>query len=91
MAGVTPLVDIQTTERLLPYEVWHPMLLRRLDAMMRSDPERFNVWRIREENPELFQELGAKSDEMRSLCYPTEAEVATYVAEFAALFPELDS
>ena len=91
MADVTPLADIQTTERLLTYEVWHPMLLRRLDAMMRSDPERFNVWRIREENPELFQELEAKSDEMRSFCYPTETEVLTYVAEFAALFPEVDA
>ena len=84
MADVTPLVDIQTTERLLPYEVWHPMLLRRLDAMRRSDPERFNVLRIREENPELFQKLKAKSDEMKSFCYPTETEVLTYVAEFAS-------
>jgi len=90
MAHVTPLVDIQTTERLLPYEVWHPMLLRRLDALMQSNPERFNVWRIREENPQLFQEIKAKSDAVRSLCYPTETEVLTYVAEFASLFPEVD-
>jgi hypothetical protein len=59
-----------------------------LDALMQSNPERFNVWRIREENPRLFQEIKAKSDAVRSLCYPTEAEVLTYVAEFAALFPE---
>jgi len=39
---------------------------------------------------ELFQEMEAKSDAMRSLCYPTETEVLTYVAEFASLFPELD-
>jgi hypothetical protein len=47
---------------------------------MTDDPEMF----------ELFQEIEAKSDAMRSLCYPTEAEVLTYVAEFAALFPEAD-
>jgi hypothetical protein len=27
---------------------------------------------------------------VRSLCYPTEAEVLTYVAEFVSLFPEVD-
>jgi hypothetical protein len=86
MADDTPLADIQTTERLLPYEVWHPMLLRKLDAMRQSDPERFNVWRIREENPELFQELRAKSDQTRSFCYPTETEVLTYLAEFTSYF-----
>jgi hypothetical protein len=76
--------------RLLPYEVWHPLLLRRLDAMMESDPERFDVWRIREENPALFSQIKAKSDAVKSFCYPTEAEVITYVAEFASLFPETD-
>ena len=28
-------------QRFLPHEIWHPMLLRRLDAMMQGDPERF--------------------------------------------------
>jgi hypothetical protein len=79
-----------TDQQLLPYEVWHPMLLRRLDAMIESDPERFNVWRIREENPALFEKLKAKSDAFTCLCYPTETEVLTYVAEFAALFPEME-
>jgi hypothetical protein len=56
----------------------------------RDDAKRFNPWRIKNENPALFQEIKAKSDEMRLLCYPTEAEVMTYAAEFASLFPEVD-
>jgi hypothetical protein len=79
-----------TEQRFLPYEIWHPMLLRRLDAMMQSDPKRFNPWRIKREDPASFQRLKEKSDQMRCLVSPTEAEVLTYVAEFAALFPDMD-
>jgi hypothetical protein len=80
--------DIQTEQRFLPFEVWHPMLLRFLEEMVERDPWRFNAYRIRKEDPVLFRKIEAKSDAVRSLCYPTKAELMMYVAEFASLFPE---